>query len=374
MARDRGWTRTNPMLLRLSIFATTIFASHSFVLPPTGPMKPHARAAADMNLLRGAVEYLNYAVGFTNEFNGTGILESVQLKRAPEDERTIEIDPCPVPKELRKGMERPEWTKRSSGPQMLASIDDMEIDVAKQKAALLAAKECGALSDALYSQALDEVMDRANAAIDVVVESIVKEELAALASASPEDQEAQLPTLLARVEKRAVDEQQSGFQVGEISKNVVEATRGEVQRQMDAEWSANDLSLLLKVGLFLGAGAAAPAAGLAAMPAAVVLATYGTVLKAELGVRAVQEVGVRLSERAAQGIADGVKSYTGKEEYKFGDLTEETVHRITGKDDYKFGDLSRGALKSVTGKDGYEFGDITKGLFKKLRGDEKEKK
>ena len=361
------------MLLRLSIFATTIFASHSFVLPPTGPMKPHARADADMNLLRGAVEYLNYAVGFTNEFNGTGILESVQLKRAPADERTVEIDPCPVPKELRR-MERPEWTKRSSGPQMLASIDDMEIDVAKQKAALLAAKECGALSDALYSQALDEVEQRANAAIDVVVESIVKEELAALASASPEDQEAQLPTLLARVEKRAVDEQQSGFQVGEISKNVVEATRGEVQRQMDAEWSANDLSLLLKVGLFLGAGAAAPAAGLAAMPAAVVLATYGTVLKAELGVRAVQEVGVRLSERAAQGIADGVKSYTGKEEYKFGDLTEETVHRITGKDDYKFGDLSRGALKSVTGKDGYEFGDITKGLFKKLRGDEKEKK
>ena len=48
MARDRGWTRANPMLLRLSIFATTIFASHSFVLPPTGPMKPHARADADM--------------------------------------------------------------------------------------------------------------------------------------------------------------------------------------------------------------------------------------------------------------------------------------------------------------------------------------
>ena len=70
-------------------------------------MKPHARAAADMNLLRGAVEYLNYAVGFTNEFNGTGILESVQLKRAPEDERTIEIDPCPVPKELRKGKALP---------------------------------------------------------------------------------------------------------------------------------------------------------------------------------------------------------------------------------------------------------------------------
>ena len=90
-----------------------------------------------------------------------------------------------------------------------------------------------------------------------------------------------------------------------------------------------------------------------------------------LGVRAVQEVGTRLAERAAQGIADGVRSYTGKDSYKFGDLTEETVHRITGKDDYRFGDLSRSALKSVTGKEGYEFGDITKGLFRKLRGDDK---
>ena len=55
---------------------------------------------------------------------------------------------------------------------------------------------------------------------------------------------------------------------------------------MDTDWNMDDISLLLKVGLFLGAGAAAPAAGLAAMPAALVLATYGTVLKAELGVRA----------------------------------------------------------------------------------------
>ena len=102
---------------------------------------------------------------------------------------------------------------------------------------------------------------------------------------------------------------------------------------MSAEWSGEDISLLLKVGLFLGAGVAAPAAGIAALPAAAVLATYGTVLKAELGVRAVQEVGTRLTERAAQGIVDGVKSYTGKEEYKFGDLTEATVKKVTGNED-----------------------------------------
>ena len=34
-------------------------------------------------------------------------------------------------------------------------------DIAKQKAALLAAKEVGALSEALYSQAMDEVLARA---------------------------------------------------------------------------------------------------------------------------------------------------------------------------------------------------------------------
>ena len=34
-----------------------------------------------MNFLKGAVEYFNYAVGFTNEFNGTGLLAGMQEKR-----------------------------------------------------------------------------------------------------------------------------------------------------------------------------------------------------------------------------------------------------------------------------------------------------
>lgn len=209
-----------------------------------------------------------------------------------------------------------------------------------------------------------------------VLDTIVQEELAELANKSPEEQEAALPLLLTRVEQRAVDEVgalaepdgERGYQFGDLSKSVVESVRGEVQRQVDADWNMDDLSLLLKVGLFLGAGAAAPVAGLAAMPAAVLLATYGTVLKAELGVRAVSEVGVRLTERAAQGVADGVRNYTGKKDYRFGDLTEETVHRVTGTDEYKFGDLTKGALKSVTGKEEYKFGDLSKSLFRKLSG------
>ena len=90
------------------------------------------------------------------------------------------------------------------------------------------------------------------------------------------------------------------------------------------------------------------------MPVAAVLATYGAVLKLELGGRAVQEVGTRVAERAAQGVADSVREYTGKEEYHVGDLTTETVRRVTGNSEYEFGDLTRSAVKAVTGKDEYK--------------------
>ena len=208
---------------------------------------------------------------------------------------------------------------------------------------------------------------------------IVREELSNLAALPQAEQEEGLTTLLSRVEERAITEvstddgavlgstDEKGYTFGDVTKAVVESVRGEVQRQMDSDWNMDDLGLLLKVCVFLGVGATVPAAGLMAMPATLVLATYGTVLKAEVGVRAVQEVAVRIAERARDGIADGVSSYTRKEDYKFGDLTEETVRRMTGNDDYKFGDVTRGALKSVTGKDTYKFGDITKSLMEKFR-------
>lgn len=201
-----------------------------------------------------------------------------------------------------------------------------------------------------------------------VIDSIVVEELEALGKLGPEEQEQMLPSLMQRVETRAVEQigsdKTNSYQFGDVTRAAVESVRGEVQRQMQAEWTGDDIALLLKVGIFLGAGAAAPVAGIAALPAAALLTTYGTVLKAELGVRAVQEVGTRMAERAAQGVVDGVKTYTGKDEYHFGDLTEATMKRITGDDNYKFGDLTKGAIKSMTGKDEYKFGDITRSFLK----------
>ena len=211
-------------------------------------------------------------------------------------------------------------------------------------------------------------------AADPAIEALVRDELAALAELEGEAQEAALPGLLQRVQERAAAERvpfEGGYEFGDVSKTVLEATRGEVTRQLDADWDMRDVSLLLRVGLFLGAGAAAPVAGLAAMPVAALLATYGAALKLELGGRAVQEVTVRVGERAAQGIADGVKSYTGKEEYTFGDLTTATVRKATGNEDYEFGDLTKGALKKMAGKgeeEEYKFGDITKRLWRRATG------
>ena len=101
-------------------------------------------------------------------------------------------------------------------------------------------------------------------AADPAIEALVRDELAALAELEGEAQEAALPGLLQRVQERAAAERvpfEDGYKFGDVSKTVLEATRGEVTRQLDADWDMRDVSLLLRVGLFLGAGAAAPVAG-----------------------------------------------------------------------------------------------------------------
>ena len=83
----------------------------------------------------------------------------------------------------------------------------------------------------------------------------MRDELAALAELEGEAQEAALPGLLQRVQERAAAERvpfEDGYQFGDVSKTVLEATRGEVTRQLDADWDMRDESLLLRVGLAKG--------------------------------------------------------------------------------------------------------------------------
>ena len=160
---------------------------------------------------------------------------------------------------------------------------------------------------------------------------IVREEMAAMVLKSAEEQEAELPALLAKVEERATaeyylaDDADAGdLAVGADDRSlaVVEGARGEIKRLLAAEWSFDDVSLLLRFTLFLGAGAAAPVTGLAAMPIAALLATYGAALKLELGGRAIQEVAVRVAEGAANKVRDDVKTFTGKETCEHGRTTQ----------------------------------------------------
>ena len=108
-----------------------------------------------------------------------------------------------------------------------------------------AARSCEVLLDAASadgpSSAKDSPPEADGAAepavvVDVVareaLDVIVKEELAVLAGQTPEEQETQLPTLLARVEARAADASEAkGYRFGDISRAVVESTRGEVRRR-----------------------------------------------------------------------------------------------------------------------------------------------
>ena len=54
--------------------------------------------------------------------------------------------------------------------------------------------------------------------------------------------------------------------------------------------------------------------------------------------------------------------------------TTEGVANFTGKADYKFGDITTTAFKNYTGKDEYEFGDVTKKLMGNLFSGRKGKK
>ena len=60
-------------------------------------------------------------------------------------------------------------------------------------------------------------------------------------------------------------------------------------------------------------------------------------------------------------VEGAVRTVTGDNDYKFGDITKRTIKDLTGKEasEYEFGDVTRKAVTSFTGKEDYHFGDIT---------------
>ena len=109
------------------------------------------------------------------------------------------------------------------------------------------------------------------------IAEIVRQEMGGLSLQSEDEQEQALPRLLSRVQQRASAElPRLGYELprsggreetkdepgeGTAAESaavemplVLDATRGEVKRLLENEWSASDLSLLLRVAVFLGAG------------------------------------------------------------------------------------------------------------------------
>merc|ERR1719446_627365 len=82
------------------------------------------------------------------------------------------------------------------------------------------------------------------------------------------------------------------------------------------------------------------------------------------------------TEDAPNAFEDAMRKLTGDEEYRFGDLTKKTVaagedaikgtlSELTGKDAdvYQFGDITKMAVTSFTGKEEYNFGDISRKML-----------
>ena len=72
--------------------------------------------------------------------------------------------------------------------------------------------------------------------------------------------------------------------------------------------------------------------------------------------------------RFATGLTSSVSSYTGKENYEFGDITKATVSKFTGKEDYQFGDITKAAADRMSGAASSAVKQITGqlGCFQKL--------
>lgn len=74
-----------------------------------------------------------------------------------------------------------------------------------------------------------------------------------------------------------------------------------------------------------------------------------------------------LTKTALSKFADkartGIANYTGKDEYQFGDITKATVQKYIGKDEYQFGDITKATMTKITGEEDFQLGDITKTAF-----------
>jgi len=205
--------------------------------------------------------------------------------------------------------------------------------------------------------------DRGAAAKDASV-VLVEDGASASSSTTPSSASASddAGALVERIKARAIADTRTltgkdQYEVGDISRAVASSLRRELSARLSSgEWDLEDLSLLLRTVLLLGAKVS-PAARL--LPVQALIQAYSAQLASELGERTVAEVVNRLQSKLYEGASSAVGSYTGKEKYELGDITKKAVADLTGKDvgQYQFGDITRTIAGKFFGGDEKDAGD-----------------
>jgi hypothetical protein len=124
------------------------------------------------------------------------------------------------------------------------------------------------------------------------------------------------------------------YKVGDISKEIV-------RRVKDGDYTMEDIILLCKILLTLGAEFSPIAS---ALPAKFLLEMMNYSLANEVGGKVFDVAASTLDKRMKEAV-------TGDADYAVGDLTKKSILKFIGKDDYEFGDLSRKISEKMNDKE-----------------------
>ncbi|CAJ1414966.1 unnamed protein product [Effrenium voratum] len=130
------------------------------------------------------------------------------------------------------------------------------------------------------------------------------------------------------------------YEFGDISREIA-------RRAKEAEIDEEDLKLLLRAVLALGAGLT-PVAHL--LPIQVLLNLYGSSLELELSQRLLSRLTASMAKELDRRAKEAMLG-KGNEDYVLGDLTraqmQRSIKELTGKEEYEFGDISKSLLSRV---------------------------
>lgn len=116
----------------------------------------------------------------------------------------------------------------------------------------------------------------------------------------------------------------SDYTPGDLSKEIL-------KRALSGEYKLEDIAMLFKILLSIGASVS-PVAG--ALPAKILIELLNVSIASQLGDKAVGALSSELDRRMKEAV-------TGNPEYQLGDFTKKQLMKFINKDEYSFGDITK---------------------------------